>query len=329
MRIALIAPASPVGRIELGMGIERLRGEGWDVRTHRQVTRKHLFFAGTDEQRLQGVLDSAWADDIDVLWCARGGWGSFRLLSALAQETRRRGKPRPKLLIGYSDATALLEFARVQWGWPVIHGPMAGTGEFSQISTRPWSRIRELVHSAVEGTAPPEISHRVRWMTAPPASAIRAPLVGGNLAVWASLVGTPFQGRAEGSILFLEDVGEALYRLDRMVQQLDAAGGFRKARAIVLGTFDDCRDSVMSVLAARPVPGSKRAGKASANLPRKPLRPKLSQARALREIFAPVAERHGIPVGYGLPVGHGGGHYALPFGVRYELSPGGVFQLLS
>ncbi len=313
-RIGIVAPSAPIGKVELELGSERLRAAGFDLKIHPQVKKRHLFFAGTDEERATGFLDIAMDPNIDVLWCARGGYGAYRLL----QEVERRmvGKPKPphKKILGYSDVTAILDFARERWGWDTVHSPMPGTGEFGRVDEK---GLREIL-ATVRGEAF-ESKHAVKWWGAAPKSPIQAELVGGNLAVWLSLYGTSMQpATVSGKILFLEDVGEGLYRIDRMVRQLEALGGFKGVKALVLGTFSDCDDSVMQVLAERP-PLKKSAALKKKPLKTRPLRPRVPQLKGLQSIFGGLGERLSIPVAWGLQVGHGGGYRPLPIGASYEL----------
>ncbi len=307
IRIGIVAPSAPIGKIEMELGSERLRAAGFELKIHPQTKKKHLFFAGTDEERASGFVEMAMDPAIDVIWCARGGYGAYRML----QEVERRmvGKPKPprKLILGYSDVTAVLDFTRERWGWDAVHSPMPGTGEFGRVGEK---TLREIL-SYIRGESI-EAKHTVKWWGQPPKKPIQGELVGGNLAVWLSLFGTPMQPvSAAGKILFLEDVGEGLYRLDRMVQQLEALGAFQGVQALVLGTFSDCEDAVMQVLAERP---SKKTPKT------RPLRPRVPQLKGLQSIFGELGERLSIPVGSGLKVGHGGGFRPLPIGASYSLS---------
>src|SRR5262249_41413164 len=152
---------------------------------------------------------------VDIVWCARGGYGAYRMLARVMELIEGKGKPPRKLLVGYSDVTAVLSFVRQQWGWKTLHAPMCGTGEFSDIAPATWKEIKALVHGGEK------LEHRVKWWNTAPSSMIDAELVGGNLAVWLSLMGTKLQPASPaGKILFLEDVDEGLYRLDRMFAQL-------------------------------------------------------------------------------------------------------------
>jgi muramoyltetrapeptide carboxypeptidase len=324
--VGIVAPSSVVPPVEFTLGVEQLKEAGFSVYVHPQCGRRHLFFAGTDEERARAFYDFAVDSSLSVLWCARGGHGAVRILPYLDRIAAERGVPEPKLLVGYSDATALLEYVRTRWGWHGLHAPMPGLREFSTLERREWKAITRLVKG--RDVASPWGKRRLRFFGKRPARAIRAQLVGGNLSVWASLMGTPFAPRARDKILFFEDVSEALYRVDRMVQQLAGAGAFEKAKAIVLGEFESCLDSVPKVLMAVPAP------RARGRILRQPapqdlgaLRPRIAQRRGLREIFGEIGERWRLPVAYGLPVGHGPGHSPLPIGAQYRLTPDGTFEL--
>ncbi len=311
MRVGIFAPSSVVPRIEFEMGVDRIRDAGLEVRVHPQCFKKHLFWAGADEARARALLDMAVDPKIDVLWSARGGYGAARLLPMLERETRRIKRLPPKLLVGYSDSTALMDFVVSEWKWSTLHAPMPGLKEFARISDAGLVRILE----AVQGLAVPRWKS-LKFLTGNSFSEICAPLVGGNLSVWASLVGTPYQPRANGKILFLEEIGESHYRIDRMTQQLLQAGAFEGVRAIILGTFSDCEDAVPSVLASRK--GDRMV----------PLRPRLTLRKALGEIFGEVGDRLGIPVACGLPVGHGGGYSPLPLGASYAFRSDGTLEVI-
>jgi muramoyltetrapeptide carboxypeptidase len=156
---------------------------------------------------------------------------------------------------------------------------------------------------------------------------IRGELTGGNLTLWAALAATPYAGAASGRILFFEDVAEPLYRIDRMVQSLALAGAFAGVLALVLGTFEDCNDSVPKVLSRVPKARSRAALLRPSPRDLKPLRPVMSRGRALRYTFKELGERMGIPIAMGLPVGHGPDYPPLPLGGIYSIGPDGSFRL--
>jgi muramoyltetrapeptide carboxypeptidase len=329
MRFGIVAPSSKVPAVEFELGLARIRAAGLEPVTHPNVLGGHLFFAGTDEERAQSVWDMALDPSIPALWCARGGYGSARILPLLDRLAKKRRAPVPrKLLAGFSDSTALLEYVRTRWGWSTLHAPMPGLRQFCLL---PESEFAPLI-SMIRGEPTPA-SWKLRFWGRKPLKPVSAQLVGGNLSVWASLIGTPYACQARGKIAFLEDVDENLYRVDRMVQQLLASGSLRGARALVLGNFAGCRDLVPQVLSEPPSRDLSREEFAQrlrepdpSGL--SPLRPTMEPDAALEAIFSEVSRALKIPVAHGLPVGHGPGKAPLPLGARYELGPRGEFKLL-
>ena len=312
--VGIFAASSIVPQIEFAAGIEHLRKFGFDPRVAPQVSAHHFMFPGGDEERAEAIFGFAQDPTIPVLWAARGGYGAGRLLPILDRLTSERGKPSTKkLLVGYSDVTVLHEFVRQRWGWSTLHAPMPAASNFSKLDQREWNAIVDLVKR--KPTAPPWVDVELRWMTAPPAKTLRAELIGGNLSLWAALAGTPWAHAGKRRILFLEDVDEAFYRIDRMMIQLEQSGAFDGAAAIVLGDFTDCHDEDNKCL-ADPGTGEK-----------KPLRKVFEQSEAFEHIFVPLANRVDVPLAQGLTVGHGPHYAPLPLGATYELSPQGKLKL--
>lgn len=327
-RIGIFAPSSVVGQVELGVGVDFLTKAGFEVQVHQQVRAKHFTFAGRDEQRAEALFDLAHNKQVDIVWAARGGYGAQRLLPYLDDLTKKHGKPIRKLLIGYSDVTVLHEYVRRKWGWATLHAPMPSAASFTRLKKEEWRNILKLVRG--EMIDYPAGQKKMRWMTEPPSRAITGELVGGNLSLWQSLVGTPWSPTTgKGKILFFEDVDEKLYRLDRMIVQISQAGLLDGAAAMVLGDFTDCNDESNTCLA--PCQGAvlKKAIANPTKAQRQPLRKTFSTEHGLREIFVPVCERLRIPLIKGLPVGHGPGYFPLPLGGTYELSADGRLQLMS
>lgn len=303
LRVGVVATSSPVGLGELDRGIARLRAAGFDVVEHPNVRARHYVLGGTDEQRAGSLLDFAFDDAIDVVWCARGGYGAARVATLLDAD-KSRGVPPRKTLVGYSDVTFLHEFVRQRWGWRTIHAPMlAGTSSEAE---------RAAAEAVVRGERPtlPYESPCLRWIGDAPSRDVEGELIGGNLSLWATLAGTPWQPAGRGKILFFEDIGEKLYRIDRMVVQLEQSGMLDGAAAIVLGDFTDCDDEAPTMLAPD---GTTRI----------PMRPTWSLDDGLRETFGRVAQKLGVPLAIGLPVGHGPSYWPLELGVRHTLTRDG------
>jgi muramoyltetrapeptide carboxypeptidase len=324
--IGVVAPSAPVSPVELELGVDRLRAEGFEVRVHPQVRARHLFFAGTDELRARAFLEMAADPAIDILWCARGGHGSLRLLPLLDRWTRRHGKPRCKLLVGSSDATALLEYTRRRWGWSVLHGPMPGLRKFSRISLDDWDPLMGWVLGWIRREPPEDRIEptRLRFVGPGPKAPVRGRLSGGNLTLLAALLGTPYAVETRGTILFLEDVDEVLYRVDRLARQLRLAGAFEGVRAIVLGDFINCEDRVVSVLAELRAAAKKNP----ADEDLKPLRPTLATRPTLHRIFSELSREFRIPLAWGFPAGHGERQAPVPLGEEAVLHPDGRLEIV-
>lgn len=325
MKIRIVAPSSVVPRHELKLGLADLKQRGFDFEVDPQVYKKDLFFAGTHRERADALIRAAYSDEVDVIWCARGGYGGNHLLGLLQEAHSKKGRPgRNKLMVGSSDATSLLEFARTRWGFSALHAPMPGLRHFALLPEAEKSAVCDWIRG-VKPARPWGRSSRLKWIGKAPASGIEGTISGGNLTVWNTLLGTPMQPRLKApSLLFLEDVTETLPRLDRAVRHLVDAGGLDGVAAIVLGNFLHCEDAVPSVLGAIPSPKFLRKP-----LPRHlvPLRRKYSQAEAFKRIFGPITEQLGIPVAFGLPVGHGPEQFSLPMGARVALSASGQFEV--
>ncbi|MCW5889626.1 MAG: LD-carboxypeptidase [bacterium] len=215
-------------RLAVGVGV--LEGLGFRVVVGERVLARRGYLAGSDDDRrsdLQRMLDD---EGIHAVFCARGGYGSQRVVPGLDLETLVRA---PKPVVGYSDATALLS-ALVEAGVGAVHGPMISTDVARGLLPRSLQHLHRLL------TEPD-----YRWeMEAPvtirPGTA-RGPLLGGCLSVLVTLLGTPWTPRFDGAVLFLEDVHEWPYRLDRLLTQLRQAGSFDRIAGVVFGSMAACR----------------------------------------------------------------------------------------
>ena len=278
-RVALVAPAGPLrGPADLERAESNARALGWEPVVGAHALERACYFAGPDRARLED-LNAALADPrIDGVWCIRGGYGAMRLLpevdfGALA------ARPRP--LIGYSDVTALhCGAAACVPGLVTFHGPTARGG------LTPFSRA-SLERAIVTGGDPCGEAPGARTVR-PGRAAGR--LAGGNLALLAALAGTPWAPRFDGAIVVLEDVNEAVYRVDRMLRQLLLAGAFDGCAAVAFG---ECTDSAEE----------------SADDGR----------RTLDDVVAEVADALGVPAVAGLPVGHIDDQWTLPLGAVAHL----------
>jgi muramoyltetrapeptide carboxypeptidase len=240
--VAVVAASSVVPRMELEAGVQRLRDEHLAVRVDDRCLASHFTYAGTDDDRAASFWAAAADPSVEIVWMARGGYGAGRLLPILADLAARHGNPPRKLLVGYSDVTVLHEFVRTRWGWSTLHAPMPAAASFGQYDKAHWRALIDLVHGRHPHRAWGE--RPLTWLNPPKDKSIEAEIVGGNLALWASAVGTPFAPTpGKGRMVFFEDVGERFYRLDRMLTQVRQAGLLdRAAAAVLLGDFTDCDD---------------------------------------------------------------------------------------
>jgi len=315
LRVGILASSSCVPQVEFHMGLQKLHDAGFETVVHEQVASQSFTFAGSDEERTGALWELATDDSIDILWCARGGYGATRLLPLLENLTNAHGPPNKKLLIGYSDVTVLHEFVRNRWNWCTLHAVMPAALGFVHLPDDQWQATLRAIHG--DPIAEPWAPHRLEFIANTPAAPIEAPIVGGTLTLWAALCGTPWQPSAAGKMLFFEDLSETWYRIDRMITQLLHARAFDGARAIVLGDFKDCNDEKTMVL--KDPDSSEKV----------PLRPVYSQRQCMHETFGHLAEKLQIPVALGLPVGHGPNFWPLPLGAEYQLSPDRQLQLVS
>src|SRR5687767_4258042 len=184
LRVGIIATSSPVPMVELTAGVEILRREGFNVIVHDQCAMQHFTFAGTDRERCSALTGLAYAPDIDVIWCARGGYGATRLLPLLDDGTLERGVPPRKLLVGYSDVTALHEYVRTRWGWTTLHAAMPASTTFGQFDSLHWQSTLKFVRGHPSPTPWPT---PLEFITPTPGVVIEGPLIGGTLTLFACL----------------------------------------------------------------------------------------------------------------------------------------------
>lgn len=230
-RIGVFSPAGPCDPDRLRPSLELLRSWGYDPVPAPLESRPRSYLAGDDEQRLEATVWALSDPDLDAAWLTRGGYGITRLLRALPWE---RLRPRP--VLGFSDATALL-YPLWRRGWrQLVHGPVL----HSLADRMDRERVRRFLKTGSSlslGGRPANGSGRAA-----------GPLLGGNLCVLNSLTGTPEQFREPGSILLLEDVTEQPYRLDRYLTQMLHAGCLEGVRGVALGEFTDCGVEAEEVL---------------------------------------------------------------------------------
>ncbi len=228
-RVVVVAPAGPTddGRVEAGIEVLRSWGLAVDAAPEPAADRSAPWLAAGDEARAAD-LQRAWtAEGVDAVWCTRGGFGCHRMIDLLGWSELLDARPR--LLVGFSDVTALHEAFAARLGLATVHG--AGVATLAGLDDDAREATRALV---LDGVAP-----RLAGRTLVPGSAV-GPVAGGNLTVLAAGAGTPTARPAHGALALLEDVGEAPYRLDRALTQLLRAGWFDGVAGVACGGFTDC-----------------------------------------------------------------------------------------
>jgi muramoyltetrapeptide carboxypeptidase len=276
-RVALISPAGPLQKPEeLSRAQENVRALGWEPVVFPHARDKTGYLAGNDRDRLSDINAALRDETIDGLWCLRGGYGMIRILAGIDYEAL---SITPKPVIGYSDITALHAAIQRKCGLVTYHGPTAREPltDFSRLSLE-----RALIGQTNScGTA-----SKAREIN--PGTA-EGRLVGGNLAVLASLCGTPFMPDLTDGILILEDIGEAVYRIDRMLEQLKLSGALNGCKAIAFGACVKCPDD---------------AG---------------GGGRPFDQVLGEIARAFNIPCIAGIPVGHIDEQWTIPLGATATL----------
>ncbi len=238
--IGLITPGSYISDEGLEKAVRNIEELGFRVKPGRHLRRQYGFLAGTDEQRLQDLHDMYEDKQVQGIWCARGGYGCTRLLPLL---NFKLIKKHPKALIGYSDITALLNAIYRKTGIIGFHGPVASS-EMTDYNRRQllpllFGKLHAMDISPFRETFAERPTKENSWQTLLPGQATGR-LVGGNLTLLTALAGTPWSPDYRNKIVFLEEVGEKPYRIDRMMTQLKQATNISKAAGFALGTFANC-----------------------------------------------------------------------------------------
>jgi muramoyltetrapeptide carboxypeptidase len=279
--VGIVAPASNVKRADLEAGCEALRRAGYRPVYSASIFEKDLYFAGSVERRARELEDMFVRDDIRAIVCARGGYGANYLMTELDIEII---KAHPKILVGYSDITTLLTYFLDVAGLITFHGPMAA---------KDWSHENGVDLSSWQAA----VSGSIPWDVALGTGAsglvdgeAQGILYGGCLSILVASLGTPYEIKTDGTILFLEDLAAKPFQIDRMLMQLKLGGHLDAVRGIIFGEMLDC------VQAA-------------------------NQDYTLQEVVTRIVGDLRVPVAFGVKSGHvTSSNVTLPFGVRAKLA---------
>lgn len=236
--LGLIAPAGAVRDEDaVDRAVQAAEDMGYRVKLGASARQRYGYLSGTDEIRAQDV-NAMFADDgVDAVVCLRGGYGCMRILDRLDHDLIAA---HPKIFMGYSDVTALHIALNQRCGLLTFHGPMAASdwanGAMDAFTRENMLRVLTSVHPVGELPNPPDDPRR----TVNPGRA-QGRLTGGNLTLLAASLGTPWEIDTRGKLLFIEEVGESTYRVDRLLTQLRLAGKFADCAGIVFGDFANCQ----------------------------------------------------------------------------------------
>ena len=286
--VGLITPGSYLSDDGLEKAIKNIESLGLKIKLGQHIRAERGFTAGTDAERLHDLHQMFADDTVAAVWCARGGYGCTRLLP---QINYRLLEKHPKLLMGYSDITALLNAIYEETGLIGLHAPV-GASDFTEYTV---SQLQAVLFADSTGhTIPLSAENLLREEDAYHYRVIRpgvatGKLAGGNLSLVAAMVGTGRNVVRKKRLIFLEDIGEKPYRIDRMLTQLRQAGYFDGATGISLGVFADCE------------PGENARS--------------LTLAETLQDRLGDL----NIPVVYGFPFGHIANQCTLPVGITARL----------
>ncbi len=286
--IAIIAPSSGISESALAKSLQNMADLGFNIKIGKHTMSVNGFLAGNDKERLEDLHWAFGDKTVDAIWCVRGGYGATRFLPSVNFDLIRKN---PKVFVGYSDITALHTAIYQNTNLVTFHGPVAS----STFSDYPKKHV---VNVLMNPSAPYKIElspdniakesnlYKTEIITKGKA---RGKLVGGNLSLLTAMAGTPFALRnTKGKLLFIEDVGEKPYRIDRMFVQLKQSINLRELAGIALGVFENCN-------------------------------PPDAASQTVIDVVRDELGNLGIPVIYGLSFGHIRDQFTLPVGIEAEM----------
>jgi len=266
--IAIIAPAGPVEPSELHPVMERLRMMGFNLLPAPHLYERKEYLAGEDIFRLEDLHSAFSNKETKAIFCARGGYGTLRILPKIRFSSIRKN---PKILVGYSDITSLLLSVHKKTGLVTFHGPMIRDSQKNG-----GANLDALIH--LLSSDQPFSFDLENGRVLRQGSAV-GNVIGGNLSLICHLAGTKYMPDAKGAILFIEDTGEAVYRIDRMLTHLKLCGFLKGLRGIISGRFEDCGEPAM-----------------------------------IDSVLLDAVSEYHYPVVAGVPIGHGEKNLPLPVG---------------
>lgn len=289
--IALVTPGSYITQQEKEESINNLRNLGFNVTYSDRLMQKNGYFSATDKERAADLNEMFERKDVRGIMCARGGYGCARILPYLDYDLIKNN---PKVLIGFSDVTALQYAIYKNSDLITFHGPVS-ISSFSSFSVKNFRNVLMNPNEELElQNSTTDNNYNPYGITVIAEGIAKGELVGGNLSIVVSMIGTEYDIDFSGKIVFLEEFIEEPYRIDRMLTQLIQAGKFENAAGIALGVFKLCEPDKTN--------------------------PSFNNSFSLMEVLVDRLGKLGIPVVYGLSFGHVADKFTLPFGGRAELN---------
>ena len=287
--IGIVCPAGYMVAEKAQTCINTLQEWGYKVKTGKTIGGdSQTYFSGTDEERLNDLQLMLDDDEVQAVLCGRGGYGTGRIIE---QISFKRFKKNPKWIIGYSDITVLHSHIYSNYYISTLHSPMAGAFNEDGYKNEYVLSLKNILEGKKTVISVPANEFNRKGDE-------EGELVGGNLALLAHLTGTGSDIKTKGRILFIEDIGEQLYNIDRMMRQLKRAGKLEKLTGLVFGIFADTKDT------ERPF------------------------GTPIQEMLWDIIKEYDYPVCFDFPVSHTDKNYALKVGVVHRLKVGGSKVLL-
>lgn len=276
--IGIVCPAGFMPAEKAKACIQTLKKWGYKVVKGKTLGgRSKNYFSGTDEERLNDLQSFIDDPSINAILCGRGGYGTTRILDGINWKAFKKN---PKWIVGFSDITVLHGYMQAQLGVSSIHGPMAGA--FNNGETRFTFSLKDTLEGKpVHYTSATHPFNQI--------GKAKAAVIGGNLCLMAHCIGTNAEYDTDGKILFIEDIGEQLYNIDRMILQLKRAGKLKKLKGLIVGGFSDNKDTERTF------------------------------GKTAYEIIAEAVQEYHYPKCFGFPISHEKENVAIAIGQTYAL----------
>jgi muramoyltetrapeptide carboxypeptidase len=285
--IGIISPSSPISdKSKLDAGVRYFKKMGYRVKIGTNVMKERGYLAGTDEERVEDIHNMFLDKKVKLIICLRGGYGASRLLDKIDYSIIKNN---PKIFCGYSDITVLQNAFFNKAGLVSFAGPMAGVDFYKHVS----GFAERSFWNTVTSSEPIKLDYSYgKRLSSYSGGIAEGRLIGGNLSLFSSLIGTEYLPEPEGKILFLEEVGEVPYRIDRMLNQLRLSGILGKIKGVIMGSFLDCVET-------------------------DPQRKSLKLEEVMKDYF--IKNFH-APVVYNMSHGHIRDNLTIPIGVKVRIN---------